>query len=137
MANLVALKDYIIQGLGVVGVKIRLTDNGDGTYSEGTAGGGGGSIPISTMTDRSGSIAAGGTAQLLAAANAARTGFELQNDSNGDLWISELATAVIGAPSIRIPPGALYETPLGGHGTGAISIIGATTGQSFSARERT
>lgn len=42
MSNLIALRDYFIAGLGNVGIKIRLTDNGDGTYSEGLGGGGGG-----------------------------------------------------------------------------------------------
>jgi hypothetical protein len=41
VANLTALKDYMIAGLGIVGIKIRLTDNGDGTYSEGASGSGG------------------------------------------------------------------------------------------------
>lgn len=48
MANLVALKDYIITGVGNLAVKIRLTDNGDGTFSEGLggSGGGGGAVTI-------------------------------------------------------------------------------------------
>lgn len=86
-------------------------------------------------TDRSGAIAAGGTAQQLAAANAARRGFWVQNNSAGPLWITTLTTAVQSQPSLQLIAGAYYESPQGGAGTGAISIIGATTAQAFSARE--
>lgn len=90
-----------------------------------------GATPISA----SGTITTGGTAQNAAAANTSRRGFWIQNNSTGDLWISTIATAVQSQPSLKIPAGALYESPLGGAGTGAISIIGATTSQAFSGRE--
>lgn len=90
-----------------------------------------------TRTDKSGTITAGGTAQNAIASNAARKGFEIQNQSSGNLWFSTLAAAVTSQPSVLLPPGALYETPLGGSGTGALSVIGATTGQAFAAREWT
>jgi hypothetical protein len=86
-------------------------------------------------TSISGTIAAGGTAQNAAAANSSRRGFWIQNNSAGDLWISTVATAVASQPSLKIASGALYESPPGGAGTGAISIIGATTSQAFSGRE--
>lgn len=86
-------------------------------------------------TSISGTIAAGGTAQNAAAANSARRGFWIQNNSAGDLWISTVAAAVASQPSLKIASGALYESPPGGAGTGAISIIGATTSQAFSGRE--
>lgn len=57
MSNLIALKDYIIQGIGNVAVKIRLTDNLDGTYSEGVGGSGGGGG--GAVTQAAGSVAAG------------------------------------------------------------------------------
>jgi hypothetical protein len=88
-----------------------------------------------TKTDRSGTVTLGGTAQTLAAANASRRGFSIQNTSAGDLWFSTEATAVALSPSFKIPPNALYEEPAHGVDGGAISIIGATTGQAFSARE--
>lgn len=86
-------------------------------------------------TDKSGTITLGGTAQTAIAANASRRGYWIQNVSSGDLWVSSLATAIVGQPSMKIPAGALYEAPLGGCPTGAISIIGATTAQAFAARE--
>ena len=91
---------------------------------------------ISTApTGASGTITTGGTAQNAAAANASRRGFALQNNSVGDLWFSTIATAVQSQPSFKLPPGAYYESPLFGGGVGAISIIGATTGQAFTGRE--
>lgn len=91
---------------------------------------------ISTApTNASGTITSGGTAQNAAAANATRRGFVLQNNSTGDLWFSTIATAVQSQPSFKLPPGAYYESPPFGGGVGAISIIGATTGQAFTGRE--
>jgi hypothetical protein len=87
------------------------------------------------ITDRSGTITSGGTAQVLAAAAKGRTAFQIQNTSTGDLWISEVGTAAATQPSIWVPPGAFYTSPSNGAPTSAISIFGATTGQSFSARE--
>lgn len=89
-----------------------------------------------TFTDRSGTITAGGTAQQLAAANATRNGWKIWNLSNGDLWINEVgSTAVLNQPSFKLPPGGYYENSYGGVTVSAISIIGATTGQAFAARE--
>lgn len=91
--------------------------------------------PGVTPLDGSGTITLGGTAQQLLAVNANRKGYWVQNSSSGDLWISELTTAVASQPSLKIPAGALYESITGAAPTGAISIIGATTGQAFTARE--
>ena len=89
-----------------------------------------------TMVDRSGTITLGGTAQQLMAANPNRKGYFIQNNSAGVLWFNELgATAVQAAPSISIAAGALYQSPSPGASALAISIIGATTAQAFSARE--
>lgn len=87
------------------------------------------------LTDRSGTITTGGTAQQLAAANAARLGFSVQNLSTGDLWVNTLGTAAAAQPSIKLAAGVYFETPAGYGAVGAISIFGATTGQAFSARE--
>lgn len=87
------------------------------------------------VTDRSGTITAGGTAQVLMPANPNRFGYSVQNNSSGDLWISEITTAVANQPSLKIPAGALYECPWYYVPVTAISIIGATTGQAFCARE--
>ena len=88
-----------------------------------------------TPTDRSGTVTAGGTAQVLAAANGNRTGFWVQNNSAGDLWISSVGDAAAAPPSLRITAGSLYESPMHGAPVAAISVFGAATGQAFSARE--
>ena len=88
-----------------------------------------------TLANGSGSITLGGTAQNAMAANSSRVGFMIQNISAGDLWINTLTTAVADQPSIKVAPGQLYETPLTMPCTGAVSIIGATTGQKFVGRE--
>ncbi len=94
-------------------------------------------VPASiTPTDRSGSITAGGTAQQLMAANPSRRAWSIQNTSSGDLWVNEIGgTALLASPSIQVPAGALYESPASYASPSAISIIGATTGQTFTARE--
>lgn len=89
-----------------------------------------------TLVNRSGTITTGGAAQVLAAANTARKSFTVQNNSAGDLWINEIGgTAVLSQPSLKIASGSMYEAPTNGVSDAAISIIGATTGQTFSARE--
>lgn len=86
--------------------------------------------------DRSGTIATGATAQTLMSANAARKGWFIQNNSTGDLWVNRFGDpAIAGQPSLLIPAGALYETPDGGSGGNALSIYGATTGQTFTSAE--
>lgn len=88
-----------------------------------------------TLTDRSGTITTGGTAQQLMASNSSRKGFSVQNVSTGDLWIRETGTAAATQPSLKLTAGTYFETPAGYGSTGAVSIYGATTGQAFTARE--
>jgi hypothetical protein len=90
--------------------------------------------PVSPVNISS-TITAGNTAQVLSAANANRQGFWLRNNSAGSLWLSDMTTAVLSQPSLEIKAGELYEAPAGGVSMNALSIIGATTGQSFSGRE--
>ena len=86
--------------------------------------------------NRSGTITTGGAAQSFAGANPGRIGHSIQNNSTGDLWFNDLGNAAaLAQPSTKIPSGSLYESPITGCPGGAISIIGATTGQAFSARE--
>ncbi len=93
------------------------------------------STATSTYTNISGTITAGATAQVLQAANAARRGFWIQNLSSGDLWINDLGNdATAASPCLRIPANGYYESPFNGASPLALSIIGATTGQSWSGR---
>lgn len=82
--------------------------------------------------DRSGTIAAGGTAQSLAVANASRRYLRGQNLSGGDLWVREVAgAAAAGSPSYRVPAGGTFSI----NTAQDVSIWGATTGQAWSATE--
>lgn len=85
------------------------------------------------LTDKSSTIASGGVAQILAAANKGRSGLAIYNASAGDLWISFVGTAAAAPPSIKILSGAYYETPAPFNT--ACSIFGATTSQAFTAWE--
>jgi hypothetical protein len=77
------------------------------------------------------SITLGGTAQTLFAANSSRMGWSIQNTSNLDLYVNDLGTATI--TSYRITPGSEYNPA--SVNSSLISILGATTGQTFVARE--
>jgi hypothetical protein len=92
-------------------------------------------IYATALTDKSGTVTSGGTAQTLMAANVYRVGFWVQNQSTGDLYISDLGTAAASQPSLKLSPGDYYEAPMNGIPRTAISIYGATTGQAFAARE--
>lgn len=92
-------------------------------------------MTAASYVDRSGSVATAGAAQSVAPARAGRHGFFLQNLSSGDLWIGFGSAATIGAPSLRLAAGQLYESPASGIPADAISVTGATAGQSFTAKE--
>ena len=87
-------------------------------------------------TNRSGTITAANTAQVLMAANTIRKGFRIQNQSTGDLWVNDMgAAATVGQPSLQIKPGAYLASEMWGCSPTAVSIIGSTTGQAFHASE--
>jgi hypothetical protein len=92
--------------------------------------------PISgTVADYSGTIAAGGTAQQAAPANAVRQYVLIQNPSTTtgqNLWFNFDVTAVQSQPSVLLTPnGSNYIAESSYIPTGAISVIGATTAQPF------
>lgn len=88
-----------------------------------------------TVTDRSGTITLGGTAQTIAAANAARKYLLIQNSSDTDMWCNFTTTAVNSQPSFKIPAGAGFFMESGYVSTELVSCIGATTGKIFTAKE--
>jgi len=104
-----------------------VTDNGDGTASSSPH------ASLAAGTDRSGSITTGGTAQQMAAANSARKSLKGQNISAGDLWINEIGgnAAVDAAGSYKVTAGSAFSVAT----NRAVSIIGATTGQKWTATE--
>src|SRR4051794_6885724 len=65
--------------------------------------GSGSSITRGALTDKSGTITAGNTAQTLAAANATRNYLLIQNNSTADLWVNFGGiAAIVGQPSYKI-----------------------------------
>lgn len=80
-------------------------------------------------------ITSGGSAQDALAVNIKRSGFCIQNQSGGDLYIREGADATATDASLKIAPGAYYESQAGYVNGARVSIIGATTGQAFFVRE--
>jgi len=91
--------------------------------------------PLSGPINLSGSIASGGSSQILAQANANRTRFNLINvDTTNDLWWSPFGSAGANQNgSIRIPPnGGMLSFNGDAPGT-TYYIYGAVTGQKFTA----
>lgn len=91
--------------------------------------------PLPSGTNRSGTITTGGTAQQLAAANAARRFLRGQNISAGDMWLRESANGDAAAPdaagSFKVGSGQTFEAST----SGVVSIWSATTGAKFTALE--
>jgi hypothetical protein len=91
-----------------------------------------------TPIDGSGTITAGGTAQPLFNSAVPASGFAIYNpDPYNDLWINDGGgnAAIAGAGSIRVPAnGGGYETPTDMVPGAGVSIVGAVTGQKFTAR---
>lgn len=71
------------------------------------------------------SVALSTTSAALLAANTARRGFYIHNDSGQLLYVAFAATATISAFTLRLPANGAYESPLNGY-TGVISGIKAT-----------
>lgn len=84
--------------------------------------------------DGSGTIVAGGTAQVLFAGVVPTNGYLIANNSSQTLYVSDVGAATAGGASIPISAGALFITPSGYNPTGAVSLLGTTTGQAFAAR---
>ena len=87
-----------------------------------------------TITDKSGTITSGGTAQTIAAANTIRRYLLIQNHSDTDAWVDFGTDAVAGQPSIKLyANGGSYEPLV--ISSASISIYGAVTGKEFTAKE--
>jgi hypothetical protein len=90
--------------------------------------------PPRTITNISGTITTGGTAQVLSASNATGRHFSIENlSTTEDLWFYDLGTATIAQPSMKLTPSGYYESPYST--TAALSIVAATTAHAFAARE--
>lgn len=81
--------------------------------------------------DASGTITLGGTAQTLLAANANRRAIQIQNTSAGNLFY-RFTGAAANNTGFLLVPNQYYESAPGMCSNQALSIWGATTGQTFS-----
>jgi hypothetical protein len=89
-------------------------------------------------TDRSGTITLGGTAQTIAAVNGARTYLLVQNVSDTAMWVNLGATATAGAGSILLSAnGGSFVAEASAIPLGHVSILCATTGKAYTAKEMT
>ena len=92
------------------------------------------------MQSNSGTITTGGSWQIVSS-NVSRTWFDLQNISDEVMYLFQSYgnAAPPSAPfagTIKIPAGALYETPeMGRTAGGVLHVYGATTGKAFTCRE--
>lgn len=117
---------------------------------DGAGGGGGGGltdaqlratpVPVASaqgggaLTDRSGTVTAGGTSQQIAAANASRKCFFYQNTSDETQYLN-FGAAASAANSIEIASKGYWENPPNFCPTGTVNMLGATTAKSFTAKE--
>lgn len=84
--------------------------------------------------DRSGTIAAGGSSQVAAAANSGRRYLLIENVSaSEDLWVDFGTAAVATQPSILIPVKTSWEPPF--VPTGSVNVLAATTGHAYVVKE--
>lgn len=88
-----------------------------------------------TLTNRSGTITVGGTAQQLMAANASRKYLFIQNLSTENMWINLTTTATTGQPSIKLLPNGVFSMEGAFVSTESVSVIAATTGSAYTAKE--
>jgi hypothetical protein len=86
-----------------------------------------------TITDHSGTITTGGTAQQAVGANASRKYLLIANPLTATqiLYFNFTASAVVGQPSIGLNPGDSFEMNGGFVTTEAVSVLGATTNNPF------
>jgi hypothetical protein len=98
------------------------------------------------LIDRSGTISSGGNAQQLAAANPNRRYFLIQNasattlalagiSSTESLFFNFAANANTGEPSIELVPNQGFVMETGFINIALVSVIAATTGHPFTAKE--
>jgi hypothetical protein len=92
-----------------------------------------------TLTDCSGSLSTGGTAQNAFAAQTTLHGFQIMNLSTDLMWVSFTTTAAAATagsyplnPGTSTSAGGSYSTPYGLGTNHALSVVAATTGDKFS-----
>ena len=118
---------------------IAAVRNSDGSYSLQVTVPSGANEFVSqqvSFTDRSGTLAAGSVAQQIMAANLNRKYLLVQNVSSGDMWINFNTNANLNQPSILLlADGGSFVMEGSAIVTDSVSIIGATIGQQYTAKE--
>lgn len=88
------------------------------------------------FVDYSGTITQGGTAQPQVPPNANRNYLLIQNNhATADLWVQFGMAATTSWPSVRLPAGSILTFEGSYMPIEDISLIGGTTGQSFTIKE--
>ncbi len=88
------------------------------------------------LVDRSGTITSGGSAQEIMAVNQdGREYLYVQNNSDTTMWVNFGIVAVASQPSIRLLAGESFEMSSGYVSGESVSVIGAVTGKTFTAKE--
>lgn len=87
-------------------------------------------------TDGGGTITTGGTSQVIFAANESRRSFEFQNTSDAVMYLDfgQAATNTL-TKSFTIQPGGYYGHPTNFPYTTSITVLCATTGKTFVAKQ--
>jgi len=92
-------------------------------------------VVTSAAADRGAVIATANAAQQLMAANGARRGFSVQNQSSGACYVNGQGAATTDHHSLMVGAGAYYESSPAHVGTGAISIACTVANAAVYARE--
>lgn len=95
-------------------------------------------LPVrGTLTDKSSTMAAGATSQVLAAANANRSYLFVANPTTAteSLWINFTTAAVVASPSIELKAGDTFTMEGRFVSTEAVNVIATTIAHAFTAKE--
>jgi hypothetical protein len=88
-----------------------------------------------SVVDKSGTIAAANTSQVVAAANPSRTYFVFQNVSDKVMWLNFGGVATLTQPSLQINPGGSITLDGPTVVSDSVNVIGPNTGKAFTAKE--
>lgn len=86
-------------------------------------------------TDGSGAITTGGTSQVVFAANSNRRYLEIQNISDETMYVNFGAAATTDSNSFKLVAGAVYVNASNYCPQGTVTVIGATAGKKFVAKQ--
>src|SRR3972149_3148872 len=112
---------------------VRNSDDGSYALQVTTVAGG---INRVSFTNRSGTLTAASVAQQIMAANLNRKYLLVQNVSSGNMWINFNTNANLNQPSILLlAGGGSFDSEGSAIITDSVSIIGATIGQEYTAKE--